>query len=265
MPTPSGQRVISARVPYADTVIRGSESTLSLQLERDGVGVLPDAAENVQFLDQGGTVLVEGTPLVELGSGRMIFTIPGATSSSWTLGELFQTRWFVRVDGETDPRVFRRPAVVASFVLAPPISDRDLTEGNYPDLVDQLAAFAETGENGESTLQPYIDEAWNVILRKLFKVNRWPDLLFSVEDLVEPLREEAWTRCFRFLYSRTGEASRFEILWKDHERKAEDEWNTISARWDQDGDGLPDGEERDSANGAIHPNAAPRRRLRGRW
>jgi hypothetical protein len=184
--------VISARVPYADTVIRGSESTLSLQLERDGVGVLPDAAENVQFLDQGGTVLVEGAPIVELGTGRMVFSIPGATSSAWTLGELFQTRWFVRVDGETNARVFRRPAVVASFVLAPPISDRDLTEGNYPDLVDQLAAFADTGENGESTLQPYIDEAWNVILRKLFKVNRWPDLLFSVEDLVEPLREEAW-------------------------------------------------------------------------
>lgn len=265
MPTPSGQRVISARVPYADTVVRGRLSTLSITLERDGVPVIPDEAEKVQFLDSGGAVLAElANPPVD-GEGRVTWPLAGATSATWNVGELFQVRWFLKVDGEDDARVFRRPAVVALFVLAPPISDFDLTSGNYPDLVDQLAAFAETGENGESTLQPYIDEAWNWTLRKLFKVNRWPDLLFSVEDLVEVVREKAWARVFRFLFSRTGEAARFERLWLEHKANAEDEWKTLSARWDDDADGLPDSEDRDSAAGAIHPNAAPRRRLRRRW
>lgn len=266
MPTPTGQRVFSARTPYPDTVVLGRSSTLSLQLERDGVGVVPDAVEKVQVVDQSGTVKFEdASPAVNLSNGTVSSVVLSGDSSDWSVGELYQTRWFIQVDGETDARVFRRPAVVARFVLAPPISDRDLEDGNYPDLTDQLAQFGETGLNGEATLQPYIDEAWNVVLRKLFKVNRWPDLLFSVEDLVEPVREEAWSRIFRFLFQRAGEGSKWETLWSEHRENAKAEWTTLSARFDEDGDGLPDSEERDAVAGAVHMNAAPRRRLSRRW
>ncbi len=264
MPTPSGHKVISARVPYADTIVLGRASKLAIELVRDGVPVIPDDLEKVQVIDRGGAVKFESTTLAIAG-GVVSVEVPAADSTDWNIGELYQTRWFLQVDGETDARVFRRPAVVARFVLAPPISDRDLEDGNYPDLTDQLAGFGLTGDNGEATLQPYIEEAWNVVLRKLFKVNRWPDLIFSVEDLVEPVREEAWSRIFRFLFQKAGAGSKFETLWTEHRQNAKSEWSSLSARFDEDGDGLPDSEERDAMAGAVHLNAAPRRRLSRRW
>ncbi len=264
MPTPSGERVLSHRVPYPDTVVQGRMSPLEFELVRDGVQVPLTEVESVQLVDRGGAVKFQQLtpPIVD---GKVVVTVPAATSSDFLLGELYQTRWKAKTADDTIARTYRRPAVVALFVLSPPITDFDLTSGNYPDLVGQLASFANTGANGEATLQPYIDEAWATVLRRLFKVNRWPDLLFSTEDLVEPVREEAWFRVFRFLFSKASTDSRFEKLMGDHRHSADDAWKTMSSRFDNDADGLPDSEDRDAVTGAIQQNAAPRRRLRGRW
>lgn len=265
MPTPSGELVYSHRVPYADTIRPGIDTTLVFELVRDGVGVVPNEIGKMQVVARSGEVLFEATPLLIAGTAKVGTVVPGATSESWGLGELFQTRWNLKATASSQLVPYRRPAVVATFLLVPPITDFDLTVGVYPDLIAELSSFAETGDNGEATLQPYIDEAWNVILRALFKVNRWPDLLFSVEDLVEPVRERSWERIFKFLFQKAGEGSKWETLWREHRDNAKTEWGTLSARFDNDLDGLPDSEKRDAVAGAIHQNAAPRRVLRGRW
>jgi len=251
----------SLRAPYPPTLIRGRDNRLRAELVHEGAIVTPSPIGTFQLLGSGGTVLHSAAPAAAV-DGALEITVPAASlPATQALGELYQLRWRGNMpDNPTLERLWKQPAVLSQFRLAPPIADADLVQGNYPDLVDQLGSF-------NTSLQDYIDQAWGWVLRKLLKVGRWPDLLFSTEDLVEVARERAWFLVFRFLFRRTsGESTRFERLMDDHGKQAEIEWNSLSARWGDD-DGLPTDLDREAASGVVHPNAAPRRRLRrsSRW
>ena len=73
MPTPSGERVLSARTMYADTVVQGRESVLSLTLARDGIGVIPESglelSEEFAVFDARNRVSVRVSPVADLQRG----------------------------------------------------------------------------------------------------------------------------------------------------------------------------------------------------
>lgn len=272
MPASGHSDVISVRTGYPDTIVVNETARLRLALVRDGVPVLPpgglggfggfelyDAAGQVVFT---GDILLDGDELAVDLSNFDTYDLP--------LGQLYQARWYPALGSGLggDVRTFRREVVVARFVLLPPIADVDLIRGNYPDLLDNLGGFRFAGANGEATLQPFIDEAWGWVIRKLYKVGRWPDLLVSTQDVFEVTRERAWFLIFRFLFrSSGGDASRFERLMDLHRTGADKEWTSLSGRWDQNHDGIADSEDRDPATAIVHRNAAPRRRLSrsSRW
>lgn len=267
--TASGDRLVSLRTSYPDTIVAGEPTVLRCELVRDGVILTPTDNGTFELLDSAGVVF-SGAPVIDISTGILSVSLSSTVTAALELGELYQARWSPRLPGigVGDYETFRREAVVAPFRLVPPIADLDLTRGNYPDLVDQLGGFQFAGAAGESTLQPYIDEAFGWVLRRLFKVGRWPDLLVSTHDVLEVTRERAWFLIFRFLFrSNGGDGSRFERLMEDHGKAAEREWGVLSGRWDKDRDGLADSEDRDPAGAVVHRNAAPRRRLSrsSRW
>lgn len=262
----AGFPTISARTGYPDTIVAGEDYRARLELVRDGLPITPVVLGTVMVIDRNGAQVASG-PATMFGNalGR---NIAAAVTADLPLGQLYQVRWDPEPTAESGKRTYRREAVVAKFALVPPIADDDLTVGNYPDLVSLLGDFADTGPNGESTLQPYIDEAWNWVVRKLLKVGRWQDQLVSTYDVLEVTRERAWFLIFRFLFrSASGDAVRFETLMTDHKVNSLAEWQAVSGRWDNDHDGLADSEDRDPASGLLHRNAAPRRRLSrsSRW
>jgi hypothetical protein len=266
----TGDRVIAARLSYPDTLVPNERAELRLGLVRDGVPVIPSPGfggpGGWELLDPAGQVLKSGDLLID-GDGRLAFDLSAFDTYDLEVGQLYQIRWYPAFE-LGDVRTFRTEAVVAPIRLVPPVADADLTVGNYPDLVELVGGFAATGANGENTLQPYIDEAWAWFLRRLFKVGRWPDLLVSTHDAVDVVRDRAWYLVFRFLFrSQGGDATRFEVLMRDHEKAAEREWSSLSARWDFNRDGLADGEDREPGPAALHINGAPRRRLSrsSRW
>lgn len=261
----TGDPVIGARTSYPDSLIPGEIGRMRLLLVRDGLPVTVDSAGTFDLIDSAGTVQATGAASVD-ADGALSFDVPAATTADLAIGQLYQARWSPAILTPGDVRGFRREVVVAPFRLSPPIADQDLTVGNYPDLVTLLGGFSATGANGESTLQPYIDQAWAWFLRRLFKVGRWPDLMVSTHDAVEATRERAWYLIFRFLFrSSGGDGTRFEVLMRDHEKAAEREWSNLSARWDFNRDGLADSEDREPGPAALHINGAPRRRLSRRW
>ncbi len=254
----SGEILYSARTPFPDSIVTGRENRLRLEIARDGVNVAPTTPGTFDLVDSGRTVVFT-VPAIAGPSNSIEAVIPKIDVDKFELGELYQGRWTPVMPGETDARKFRREAVVTLFRLVPPVAEQDLVTGNYPDLRDQLGDF---GNN----LQPFLDEAWGWFLRKLFKVGRWPDLMISTQDAFDPVREQAWYRVFRFLFRRTrGTDNRFEKLMEDHRDASLNEWNSMTARWDEDHDGVADSLDREAAQGAIHRNSAPRRRLSRRW
>ncbi len=258
----TGDRVLAARTSYPDTIVPGEIARLRLALVRDGELITPTGGGGFDLLDSAGNVVATGGWVVDVGTGEIAIDLAAATTSELAIGQLYQERWTVEPSAPEGEITFKREAVVAPLRLVPPVADADLTVGNYPDLVQLLGGFGATGAGGESTLQPYIDEAWAWFLRKLFKVGRWPELLVSTHDAVDVVRERAWFLVFRFLFrSSSGDATRFEILMRDHEKAAAREWGSLSGRWDFNRDGLGDGEDREPGPSALHINGAPRRRL----
>lgn len=263
MPASGDNGLITARTGYPDTIVVNEIARLRLGLVRDGVPVLPLAGVpgpgGFELYDPGGNVVFTGDILID--GDELAVDLSAFDTYDLELGQLYQARWYP-VFSLGDVQTFRREVVVARFVLRPPVADVDLTRGNYPDLLDNLGGFRFAGSNGEATLQPFIDEAWGWVIRKLYKVGRWPDLLVSTQDVFEVTRERAWFLVFRFLFrSSGGDASRFERLMDLHRTGADKEWTSLSGRWDQNHDGFADDEDRDPASAIVHRNAAPRRRL----
>ncbi len=262
----SGEILYTFRTKFPDILQINRDNTVKMEMRRDGVIVPPEDVEKFELLapdervvfSNTGGGLVDGVPTVVIPASVLD---PDASTDPIDLAELYQERWTIRPPGETTFRIVRREAAVARFVLAPPTAQTDLTEGEYPDLVDQL------GSQG-TTLQPYLDKAWGTIIRRMFRSGRWPDLLVSQEDLIEVLEARTYYLVFKYLFQKTGgNGNRWETLMAQHLADYEREWTALSGRWDQDHDGRADSLERRPASTVIHQNAAPRRRLRNtrRW
>jgi len=256
-----GDRLISARTAYPDAIVRAETHVARLALVRDGVAVSVADVGACALFDGGGTIVATAIPVLNAG-GVLEATFSAAVTADLELGQLFQFGWNPTITGQAAAELFRREAVVSRIRLSPPVSDYDLTVGNYPDLVANLGGFAATGGAGESTLQPYIDEAFAWTLRRLYKVGRWADLLVSTHDVYDVVRERSWFLVFRFLFrTQGGDGSRFETLMDTHGKNAEAELATLTGRWDENMDGLADSVDREAAATVIHRNIAPRRRL----
>lgn len=248
-----GEVLYAFRSHYPDVLERTRTQRVRLEAVRDGALVAPSAG-TFTLVGPGGSTVVTGAVTIE--SSVAVYDIDASDlPTTLAFSELYQERWALTMPDGT-VRTVTRECAVAPYQLHLPVADQDLL-ADYPDLVTQFAGQA-------TTLQPFIDEAWRVVLDKLFGVGRWPDVMLSTASFVTPVKEEALYRAYRALFrAQTGSATnRWERLMDDHKAAAAAAWSALSTRIDRNLDGLPDGAGREGATGIVHRNAGASGSLR---
>ena len=252
----SGQPVYIFRMGGPDVLQREQNNTVNLEVWREGALVAPSEG-TVSLIQPGGDTLVDDAAVV-ITSSVATYTIPAAIlPSTQTIGRLYMLRWALTIGG----LVFevQRACSVARFPMVLPVSDDDLVEGEYPDLIDQLGDYG-------TNLQTFLVSAKRDVLRELEQSGQWPDLITSPSDLFEPIRQLSLSKVFKFLFN-TNDSERSSILMTLHREQYEKVLSELTARFDRNDDGLPDSEGREAVNRSVHPGGAPRRYARKdpRW
>ncbi len=245
----------SYRVLYPDVLEREVPQTVSLEAWLNGALAPPDSA-TYTLIRPDGTAQINAAPASIVG-GIATYAIPALSlPSTLAFGEMYQSRWAMTYGTQVDRP--RREAAVTAFKLYPPITDIDLTRGEYPDLINQLGDIS-------TSLQEFIDQAYGQFVRKLWKINYWPDLIVSQHDIVDPVRQLALYLVMKALY-RSQKSANWKELMDIHAEGWKGEWSGFKARLDKDHDGLADSEDKAAATTVVHRNMRPRRRARtNRW
>lgn len=253
---PSGETHYTFQMGGPDVLQREQNNTVEMRVFYQGSLQAPDSG-TLTFLDSGGTKILDAVA-VTITDSVANYTITAATlPSTRDLGRLYLLRWNLTIAGN----VFevQRACTVARYPMVLPVADNDLTDGEYPDLIDQLGDYG-------TNLQTFLASAKRDVLRELEQEGQWPDLISSPTDLFEPIRQLALAKIFKFLFN-TNDSERSQILMNFHQETFEKTMRTLAARFDRDGDGLPDDNGREAVARSIHPGGAPRRYARKdpRW
>ena len=253
----SGHTDYTFRQTGPDVLQREQQNTVKLEVWRDGALVEPAAGGTLTLIDPGGVKLVDAQT-VTISAKVPEYTIASSVlPSTVDVGRLFMLRWELTISGQVF--VVQRACSVARFPMVLPVTDSDLIDGEYPDLLDQIGDYG-------SNLQTFLDSAKRDVLRELEQAGQWPDLITSPSDLYEPIRQLAFAKVFRFLFN-TNDSDRSQILFQLHQDRYERVMKELTARFDRDDDGLPDSENREAVMRSYHPGGAPRRYARRdpRW
>jgi hypothetical protein len=247
----SGETEYTYRQGGPDVLQRARANTVTLEVWRDGAKVAP-SAPTVSLIRPSGTFVVEDAA-ASIVSDVATYTIgAGSLPVSEDVGRLYQLRWTLTIGGLA--RTVNRACTLAQYPMVLPVTDADLTDGEYPDLVDQLGDYG-------SNLQTFLSAAKRDVLRELEQAGQWPDIITGPSDLYEPIRQAAFVKVFRFLFS-TNDSERSERLMELHRAEYSKVMKDLRVRMDRDDDGLPDGERRESVSRTIHRGGARFRRRR---
>ena len=251
----SGETVYTYRQTGPDVLQRGRANTVALQVWRDGALVAPTAA-TVTLVRPAGTLILDGV-VAPIVADVATYTIgAGSLPATEPTGRLYQLRWSLTLGGLA--RSVNRACTVAAYPMILPVTDVDLTEGEYPDLVDQLGDYG-------SNLQSFLEAGKREVLRELEQAGTWTDRISGPSDLYEPIKQAAFVKIFRFLFN-TNDSERSERLMEIHAARYSEVMGNLRTRMDSDDDGTPDSEDRESTSRIMHRGGATWfRRSDPRW
>lgn len=239
---------------------RARQNITQMAAYRDGALVAPSAGTYALWRPEDD--LDDGTPI----AGTVVVSASVATvtldaldlPTTEPLGPGWMEIWTLDMpDGVT--YTVRRPVVVGRFQLFPPMTEADLTLGEYPDLTVNL------GRNGSTVLQGLMDGAWQMLIRYLEAQGRWGDIIVDSSDVFDWFRHETLRRCFSAMMMRQPNA-RWEELFAMHRDEAKVAKAGLRITVDRDRDGRADSEGKEAVTKSIVPNVPPRRRARSsKW
>ncbi len=247
--------LITFRIAHQNVLQRGVAQDVRLEARRDGKLIAPVSGAFSLFGPLSSTAIIdaEDVTIVDMVATFSITALQ--LPESLAFSELYQERWSLLMpDGTT--RTPRRETAVAPFLLYPVLAEIDITQGEYPGLVNELG-------DDITTLQPFIDEAWKQNLEWLYEQGRWPDMMLSNAAFRKPHRETTLYLIFKELFRITSGTNRWQVLMDKHEAKMDSARSNMTSRLDRDRDGLPDDPTRVSSSTVVHRNAN-RRRLSSR-
>lgn len=248
------QTLYSFRTPFQNVLQREVAQDVRLEARRDGELVAPSSGTFSLFgLDQ--TAVIDAQPVVITDMVATYSITALELPATLAFAEGYQERWsLVMPDGDTYTP--RRETAVAPFLLYPTLTQADITEGEYPDIVMELGP-------GFTSLQPFMDEGWRRMLEWFFQQGRWPSMMLSTSAFVRPHREWTLFLIFKHLFRQTSGSNRWERLMDHHQAERAAALGNLTSRLDRDRDGLPDDPTRVASSTVVHRNAG-RRRLSSR-
>jgi len=191
-------------------------------------------------LDSGSYTLIkpDGTKLVDAAAVTIVANVASYTHSAaslpdtLTLGEGYIQEWSLYINELV--YVFRRTCSVVRRRLYPVVYDGDLTSV-YSDLASLRPSTL-------SSYQPYIDDAWFTIIRRLRTEGGGLEyLVISPESMFEAHRHLTLYLIWRDFHSSLGQSNgRYLDLSQEHYKLYQDEWKRINFIYDYDHDGKAD-------------------------
>ena len=191
-------------------------------------------------LDSGSYTLIkpDGTKLVDAAAVTIVDNVASYTHSAaslpdtLTLGEGYIQEWSLYINELV--YVFRRTCSVVRRRLYPVVYDGDLTSV-YSDLASLRPSTL-------SSYQPYIDDAWFTIIRRLRTEGGGLEyLVISPESMFEAHRHLTLYLIWRDFHSSLGQSNgRYLDLSQEHYKLYQDEWKRINFIYDYDHDGKAD-------------------------
>jgi len=210
---------------------REATNTTDITIHRNGA---------VVGLDSGSYTLIkpDGTKLVDAAAVTIVDNVASYTHSAASLpdtlqlGEGYIQEWSLYINELV--YVFRRTCSVVRRRLYPVVYDGDLTSV-YSDLASLRPSTL-------SSYQPYIDDAWFTIIRRLRTEGGGLEyLVISPESMFEAHRHLTLYLIWRDFHSSLGQSNgRYLDLSQEHYKLYQDEWKRINFIYDYDHDGKAD-------------------------
>jgi len=237
---PSGEVLWSFRSLWPDVLARGRANTLVGSLQNAGVSPTVSAATFALYRPDGTEVT--GCTLA-LASNVATVTVPSSSlPTTLPLGEGYRELWTFTVGGI--PYQYERPASLALIQLSPAVITTDITgnTGRLPSLGRSL---------GSISIQVFMDQAWERIIRQLIKAGHLPYLIRTPDALREcHILLSIAMACDMCALS--ADALQWAAAAEKYHKAWENEWKAINWQTDYNHDGkIDDPQQRQSSNGGV--------------
>ena len=198
-------------------------------------GTLTAPASGTVTIYEGGTVLVDAAAVTVTASTATYNVTAATLPSTLSLSDEWLIVWSLVLAGST--HIFQRPAALVRRELHPVVTPDDLT-ALHQDASSLLAAG--------QTLADFLDQAWDMVQRRLLAVGRRPYLILSDFALFDCHRHLAAYLLFNDAASSVGDG-RWSEMSEHHLDRYEQEWARLSLTYDTDEDGLVEADEQGTA------------------
>lgn len=232
---------------------RGRSQVSDIRVFRDGAQKVPTGG-TYTLTSPTGEKIVDGVAVTISGGGTCSYTLSAAQlKDSLKLSEGYLEEWSLTLSDGTP--IFRRAAAVVRRRLYPVLSTQDLTD-YYSQLNDLLPSNL-------TSYQPYIDTAWNTILRKIASNGLgYSYLIMSPDSFFEVHLHLTLSRIFQDFHSSLGnQVSHYFELSNQHFDRYRDEWSALNFLYDEENENeITNPEKRTGGSPTIYLNNPPLRR-----
>tara|TARA_Y100000310_G_scaffold270569_1_gene284513 strand:+ start:145 stop:879 length:735 start_codon:yes stop_codon:yes gene_type:complete len=216
-----------------DFIVRAKTQTLECPVYSGSTLTAPSSGTVTIY--EGSTVLVDAAA-VTITADIAIYSLSAATiPTTLSLSDNWLIVWELVIGGET--HTFQRTAALVRRELHPVVTPADLSA-----LHQDASSLLASGQ----TLADFLDQAWDMLQRRLLAVGRRPYLVLSDFALFDSHRHLAAYLLFNDAASSVGDG-RWAEMAEHHLDRYEQEWSRLSLTYDMDEDGLVEDVEQGTA------------------
>jgi len=216
-----------------DFIVRAKTQTLECPVYSGSTLTAPSSGTVTIY--EGSTVLVDAAA-VTITADIAIYSLGAATiPTTLSLSDNWLIVWELVIGGET--HTFQRTAALVRRELHPVVTPADVSA-----LHQDASSLLASGQ----TLADFLDQAWDMLQRRLLAVGRRPYLVLSDFALFDSHRHLAAYLLFNDAASSVGDG-RWSEMAEHHLDRYEQEWSRLSLTYDMDEDGLVEDVEQGTA------------------
>jgi len=240
----------TTRYSTPDWIQRGVAQVIELPIYRDGSLVAPTSG-TVSLIDHNGEAVVD-EQAVTITANIVTYNIAAITiPDTMTVSDRWQEIWTLLVNGIS--YTFQREAALVIRRLYPVVTDLDLTR-----LHSEMRQWL---SDDQTSLQGYIDAAWDDILLRLQEDGRWPYLVMSPSSLRGAHLALSLSNCFLdYSSSAAGPDGKYAKLAEHYAEKFEKAWDRLKFSYDFSNNGGIDPSEKSVSGSPVLMTTVP-----GRW
>lgn len=242
----------SGRHASPDMIERAKEQLLSFEVQYAGAVVVPDSG-TLTLRDPSDVAVVSAAVVAVNSSGIATYDLAAAlVPATYAMSSRWMEEWTLTFsDGQV--HTFRRDAHLVIRKLYCPVVESDLTR--------RQSDLSRLKGKHLSSLQPYIDDAWDSVVFWLLEDGRFPEKVMSPSSLTEWVKALALHRANNDIFANSaGGDDRFKILADFWYVEAEKARNRLKfGIYDHNGDNKPSGqnEEGEAGSPVVYLGGAP--------